>query len=271
MMIKILRTIPLLLLLLVALPLGLRAQVQAHPVFERSAAFEGEEHLHYSVYFRWGIIKGKAGDAVISISPMHHKGQWLQQLHFRTKGIFESVFPMRDTLETVYGANKMPHRWAKRCNEGGYYLIDELDYSYSSQRTTVKSMRRTLSEVKVDTTLVISRSQPAVDMLAAFAFMRGLDHTKLVPGYREYFVVPIGHDLVRCEIAYAAKERMSIPDGVEVEAVRYALRIADSAFAKSNNAVQLWVSNDDRRIPLKIKAKLTLGYAECSLTRIVKR
>ncbi|KGL53063.1 hypothetical protein HQ29_02855 [Porphyromonas canoris] len=229
------------------------------------------ERLEYEVRFKWGIINGRAGLASVSTRELGGGKQWFRELHFQTTGMIYSVFPMKDTLSTLYNSNYQPLRWEKRVRENGYYLIDEIQYDYSPRFTSIRSKRYTLSEMKVDTLFSVPKERMALDMVAAFGFIRSED-IPLPDGvsgkFKGYnFYVPIGKDLVPCRVVVVSREVISMPWSPKVPAIKMVLSINDEAFTGKNDNVELWISEDKYRIPLMVKAKLKLGAAHCILQK----
>ncbi|MDO4789741.1 MAG: DUF3108 domain-containing protein [Porphyromonas sp.] len=229
------------------------------------------ERLEYEVRFKWGIINGRAGIASIFTRELGGGKQWFRELHFQTTGMVYSVFPMKDTLSTLYNSNYQPLRWEKRVRENGYYLVDEIQYDYSSRSTSIRSKRYTLTEMKVDTLFSVPKERIALDMVAAFGFIRSEDiaipdESKGRPmGYN--FYVPIGKDLVPCRVSVVSREVISMPWSPKVPAIKMVLSINDEAFTGKNDNVELWISEDKYRIPLMVKAKLKIGAAHCILQK----
>ena len=48
--------------------------------------------------------------------------------------------------------------------------------------------------------------------------------------------------------------------------LRFEVDIVDPAFEESKTAMEVWVSDDNNRIPIKLKAKLKVGAAEAEIT-----
>lgn len=247
------------------------AQDYRQELYQRSATFKGAEQLHYNVYFRWGIIKGTAGTAIIKTSMVPSTKQWFQQVRFKTSGVFESIFPMRDTLEVLHDPNKLPLRSEKRTDDGGYYSIDEITYNYSGDMTRVRMKRKTPTELKLDTLFVIKSSRVVADMQSAFNVIRAIDRSKIKLHYKLSFVIPVGEDIVPCEVVYAGREVYRMPDGQDKEVLRFFLNVEDEAFSKSTQSAELWLTDDEYLIPVKVRAKLKVGYAECVLSSVTRR
>lgn len=234
-----------------------------------SKGFFNGETLRYEVRFKWGLINGRAGLAKISTRKLDRNEQWFRELTFRTTGIFNTVYEMRDTMSTLYSSAGIPLRWEKRVMENEYYLIDALQYAYTDRNTVVKSKRYHYDQVKVDTILSASSNKLVLDMLALFGYLRFQDfEVNKRNGQNTYHVyVPIGKELVHCRLYYLGAEKTSTILGKDTDCHKFLLNVADEAFSTKQN-VEVWVSNDNRRIPLKVKAKLKIGYALCLLSEI---
>ncbi len=230
-----------------------------------SKTFAQPEQLRYSVYFTWGFIKGKAGEAVILTREMKQRDQWFQQLKFRTTGIFESVFPMRDTLETLYGASQQPMRWEKRVSEGGDYLVDEITYTPLPNKWAIHSRRYNSTSTSIDTTFMVNNNKPVVDLLSTITLVRNLNLSLLKPGYQLPFTVVLGKSQVPCILVYSGIDILTLPNKSDVECIRMDLNIHDEAFHNHSKSAQVWISNNEQALPVRIRAKLKIGYAECNL------
>ena len=74
------------------------AQALPHGIFR-----EGEAQ-HFQLYFKWGLIMAKAGKAEFRMQSDTLAGDsvWHYALRFQTTGLFERVFPMRDSLDSYF-------------------------------------------------------------------------------------------------------------------------------------------------------------------------
>lgn len=221
------------------------------------------ESVNYDLYFKWGVIMSRAGEATISYNATRFRGNDARRYRmiFRTIKIFESIYRMRDTLDCYYTPEGALLYSVKRSNENDYRLTDELTFYYPAKtRTTIRSRRYTPTETKIDTTLYV-RSGCAFDMLGATYFLRTLPRASLRAGDVFPAVIAVGRDLVKVNLRYHG------PDVVEHGKARYrthrfSIDIHDDAFTQTRSAAELWVGADDNFVPIKIRAKLKIGYAE---------
>jgi len=224
------------------------------------------EQLDYTIYFKWGILMPKAGEATFSYSPSSEGAEPgnTSRMLFRTTGMFESIFKMRDTLECYSDTTLLLLRGEKRANDGGYYSADKIWFSYDKGITTAKSLRYNLSRTIIDTTLVVDDGC-ALDMLGTILYVRSLDWENLKPGASFSVKVIIGRDIVNTNLNYKGPETISGKDNYKYNTHHFTIDIFDEAFSVEKSAADLWISNDANRIPVKIRAKLKIGAAEAYL------
>jgi hypothetical protein len=222
---------------------------------------QGEE-VRYDIYFKWGILMPRAGEALVTFNESDLNGQpaSLYRLLFNTVGIIESVYKMRDTLDCYYDTDNRLLYSSKRINEGGFYLIDELTFTYAGETTSVHSFRYTPASTRIDTNLILS-SGHVFDMLGATFFLRTLDRKNLKPGDSFPFIVAIGRDLIQASYRYQ-NQAIIERDNVKYRTHYYIIDIYDDAFSQSKAAAELWVGDDENQIPIKIRTKPKVGYAE---------
>jgi len=219
------------------------------------------ESVTFDVYFKWGLIMPRAGEAILSFNKDYSikDATYQYRLLFKTAKFFDNFFSMRDTLSSYYNEKNQLIYSAKRTNDGGYYSIDKLFFNYHEQHTTVHSLRYTINNVKIDTTMTVQGF--VTDLLGAFYFLRGIDRNTLKSGDTFNAITAIGRDLVK--VKYIYNNQSIIEHGnVKYNTRYFKIDIYDNAFESTNTAAEVWVSDDDNFIPIKIRSKLKVGYAE---------
>ena len=92
------------------------AMAQEIPVRHR---FNSGEEVQYELYFKWGLLMPRAGHATLSIRDAEYEGEpsCHYRLIFRTSGIIEKVYKMRDTIDCHFTPDMLLLRSEKRVNE----------------------------------------------------------------------------------------------------------------------------------------------------------
>lgn len=220
------------------------------------------ERVDYDLYFKWGMLMSKAGLATLSVKESSFEGDpsWHYNLLFRTSGMVEKVFRMRDTIDCYYSKEPRLLYSSKRTNEGGYYQMDNLLFDYQRNNALdIYSRRHTLKETKIDT--VLTAKGYAFDMLGASMYLRSLDWKKMSYGAEFPFVIAVGRDLVNARFRYTGQQIVEHKEA-KFRTRHFYIDIYDEAFTQAKEAAEVWIGDDENHIPVKVRAKLKIGAAE---------
>lgn len=236
------------------------ARAQEIPAGER---FKAGEKVQYELYFKWGLLMPRAGQATLSIreAEYENKPAYHYRLLFRTSGIFEKVYKMRDTIDCHFSPEMLLLRSEKRVNENDYYLIDDLRFSYEDKKILAHSHRYTPTRTKIDTVLV-SEAPYMFDMLGATMYLRSLDWEGMKSGDSFPFEVAIGRDRIHISYRYTGQQIVERSETLKYRTRHFYIDIYDEAFTQSKAAAEIWIGDDENHIPVKIRAKLKIGAAE---------
>jgi len=220
------------------------------------------ESVTYEVYFKWGVIMPRAGNAVITFNKNTSLSNAVSQymLQFKTAAFFDNFYKMRDTLVCYYNTDNKIVFSEKYTNEGDYYSIDRLTFTYNENKTNIHSYRATPKRVKIDTVLTVVDDY-VTDLLGSFFYVRCLDRKNLRSGDIFPFTVALGRDLVKIQLCYqnqAIVER----GNVKYNTLYFKINIYDEVFTTTTTSAELWMGNDDNFLPIKIRSKLKVGYVE---------
>lgn len=241
---------------LLLLPAGGRGQC-----ISSTTIFQDGERVDYDLYFKWGVLMPKAGLATLSVKEDSYKNDpaWRYRLLFRTSGMMEKVYKMRDTLDCYFSQESQLLFSSKRTNEGDYYLVDNLTFRYPSSGAAVHSHRYNLKATKVDTVLRVEGC--LFDMLGATMYLRSLDWEKMKYGAEFPFHVAIGREIVKVSYRYTGQQIVD-RGAVKFRTRHFYIDIIDEVFTQSRAAAEVWIGDDRNHLPIKIRAKLKIGAAE---------
>jgi len=207
----------------------------------------------------------RAGEARFSFNKSDLQGQpaSLYRMIFHTANIFEAVYKMRDTINCYYNMDNTLLYSVKHTVESGYDLTDKLSFSYYNEKSSVHSLRYTPTTKKIDTTLMVA-SGYVFDMLGATFLLRTIDRHKLQIGDVFLCTVITGKDLIGTSFRYQGQAIVE-RDQFKYRTHYYIIDIHDDAFSQSKASAELWIGDDDNYVPVKVRTKLKIGYAEVYL------
>ncbi len=240
------------------------------PSYSQSTPYNIGEELEYNIYFKYGIVMAKAGSAAHKITASSFQGQPTikSELSFRTSSTFDKIYKIRDTLQShaLMNANGFkPIYHKKYLHEGKTHYIEDLFFrQFSPAYSEVRSVRQTAERVKFDT--ILFSEGPGYDIVNIFFFVRLLDYSNPVPGQTFSIVNFMGKDVVRLKIRYQGQTILRKSETEKFKTLKFNIDIIDKAFEESKDAMEVWISDDDNRLPVKMKAKLKIGAAEAELS-----
>lgn len=233
--------------------------------------FQSGEELHYDIRYKYGFVVMKSGSAQYGLEAVvfDRKSALKSALSFKTTSIFDKIFMIRDTLYSYAGIPDLKPLYHNRSvNEGGYCFTEEMRVLKHGISSTEVNVKRTRNEIlRLDT--VISSDLPGYDLLNMFLFIRNRDYSQLDQGQTCTVATFLGEKKVNIVIRYQGQTVIR-KGNTGYKALKLSVDVINEVFTESKNAVEVWISDDENHIPLKIKAKLKIGAAEAELSSFSK-
>jgi hypothetical protein len=229
--------------------------------------FRDGETLKYDIHYKYGLVMLKAGTAeyAINAGSYNNKNAWNSTLYFKTSSFFDKIFKIRDSLYSQVNENLEPLYHRKEINEGHTYFREEVIFTkFGSTYSEAHVRRKNLEKVKLDT--ILHANNYGFDILNVFMFARSLDYPRLKMGDSFNLSAFIGKRKVNIIVHFKGQAVIEKSETLKYNTYKLALDITDEAFNGSENVMEIWISNDENHIPLKMKAKLKIGAAEAELT-----
>ncbi len=222
--------------------------------------FYSGENLHYSIYYNWGFIWKKAAVGKLNVHTTSYNNEtaYEMSLSCQTLKIVDKIMPVRDTLRAFTSLNIQPLFYNKITNEGSFSGKDFLLYRYEDDRYGADVMLERRNRPNADTTLWLDE-QP-YDMLSIFYYLRALDYEH-TPMYMQYDIPIItGRRCVTMRIKYMGQTSVKLHSGNRYSAHKlYLSFFHDTNIKDEDEPIEVWLTDDDRKIPVKVSGKLPLG------------
>lgn len=255
-------TLALLLTLLsgVAAAQGPTARLKSSPMLA------GTETLTFDLSYSVAFIKGSVGTATLTTTQTRGGG-CSTRLLLRTKNAVETFFPMRDTMQTWYGADRLPQRFYKGIDENKYRMRDEVTY-----RFTPKTVFTSARQYHEDGTLRESRdsridatSAAVLDLISMVAYVRAIPEDELAAAKSgQSFIIPLGKELTEGRFTFIGYKVRKY-QGKSVSTMEVSFDIGDPGFKKNRDTLRLYITRDAKRLPIFARAELAIGSVDCRL------
>jgi len=216
-------------------------------------SFQIGEKLRYRISF--GFVD--AGEAVLETKATEIKGANRSLYHVigtgRTLGAFNAVFKVNDRYESYIDQQSiMPWFFHRRVDEGGYKIKQDYVFRQHSEKVDNGKGKNFTAPMGVQ------------DMISCFYYARTLDFTNIKKG--KIFVIPtfMDDELFDLKIKYMGDEVIDIRKG-KFKCMRFVPVVQTGRYFKHEEDVSFWITKDQNRIPILIKAKIPVGNVKMQL------
>lgn len=225
----------------------------------KNNAFKAGEKLTYDLYYKYGILNMKGGRATIDTEATNYEGKdaYKITLHAASRGLIGNLFTIDDTLTSYMDKNLVPLLFVKAADEVGDYTRERHIYSYKNGVTSIRTIRHRNGEFKFDENITTNKC--TYDMVSILAFARTLDYSNMQIGDNTEVQFITGKRLVNMYIRHRGTTSLKVNNGKTYDAVELSLMILDDAFVDQEEAMRVWITNDENKLPLQIYSKLKVG------------
>ncbi len=241
------------LILLTLTTLLAHGQQKDRVILTKHRAFQAGEELTYNV--RYGIIPGGAGYFSIKDSLLNGKKVNHIKVKGVTTGLADAIFKVRDVYESFMDVETdLPIKAIRNIREGRYRYYDEITYDRDSS--------------VVHTTRTGTHKVPPkiLDAVSAFYFARShVFNDQLKEGEMIELVTFFAGKVYPMRIRYRGIETISTRFG-KVQCYLFSPVTEVGRAFKTEDDMQVWISRDGNRLPMRIKFNLVVGSFVCELT-----
>lgn len=215
-------------------------------------AFGLGEKLTFDV--NYGFVT--AGIATFSIPEIRTiAGRKVYRIKFEVNTVpaFDPFFKVRDRYETYLDVEGIfPWRFEQHIREG----------KYTRDFSAFFDQRRNLAK----TSEGVFKVPPYVhDIVSAFFYVRTLDFSNFKKGDKlklQNFYKDRTYDL---EVLYHGKEVVTVKAG-KFRCIVVEPLVQEGGLFKSEGSILIWLTDDDNKMPVKVKTKVVIGAIDSELT-----
>lgn len=217
-------------------------------------SFQIGEKLRYRITY--GFVD--AGEAVLEVKSTTKKGASNRELYHmkatgKTLSGFNAVFKVNDVYESYIDKKGIfPWQFVRRVDEGGYKINQ--DYAFKHDKLKVDNGEGKEFAIPVG----------IQDMISSFYYARTMDFKNAKPGEIFEFKCFMDDKVWPLKVKYVKDEVIHIRKG-KFKCKKFVPVVQTGRYFKSENDVNFWVTDDNNRIPILIKAKIPVGTVKLHL------
>jgi hypothetical protein len=220
-------------------------------------AFKTGEYFKFRIHY--GVVNAgyatlEVKDAVRNNKKVHHVvgngvTSGMTRFFFNVKDVYESYF------DKVTGK---PYQYVRKIDEGGYTKNQEGFFNQNSNTVLVKDYKNNKQKT-------ISVTENVQDIVSTFYYLRNHPSVdKLKVGESITIDMFFDEEVTKFRLKFIGREDISTKFGIVSTMVFRPMVQAGRVF-KEQESLTVWISDDENKVPLRIKASLAVGSLKADL------
>ncbi len=233
-----------------------RDTVSTSEIELKKKAFDVGEWFKFRIHY--GLVT--AGYATLEVTQDQTKSDAYHIKGFgETTGFSRIFFKVEDYYETkVDKTTALPYQFIRKIDEGGHTKNKVIDFDQSARVAYVHDKKRNKEHE-------IKTPGDVQDMVSTFYYLRNaVDTTHLKEGDETEVTMFFDEKNYPFKLRYLGKEQIKTKFG-KTDALMFRPLVLAGRVFKEQESLTVWVSDDDNKIPLRIKASLAVGSIKADL------
>lgn len=224
---------------------------------QKERAFDSGEWFKFRVHY--GLIN--AGYATLELQEATKNNRKVYHAIGKgyTTGMSRFFFRVDDNYESYFDKETgNPYQFVRKIDEGGYKKNQEGFFNQSDNKIFVKDYKN-----KSENTFLIPENTQ--DIISTFYYLRNhptID--KLKVGESVTVDMFFDNETTKFKLKYIGKEDLDTKFGI-VPTMIFRPLVQSGRVFKEEESLTIWISDDDNKIPVSIKASLTVGSIKADL------
>ncbi len=231
-------------------------------------AFRVGEKLTFNI--RYGIFK--AGEATMEVREIALVNDSIPAYHIvttaRSARFFDVFYKVRDEVETYLDARGLfSWKFNKRLREAGYKFDLFVKYDPLHRKANVHRIRyhkKTPLKIRKESKFTLDVPAYVLDVLGAFYYVRT---QRLKVGEPIYMANHDNKKVFELKVIIQRREQIKVPAGKFKCIVVKPVLEGESIF-KQKGELWIWLTDDEHKIPVKMKSKVAVGSITTELKKI---
>ncbi|MBA3828814.1 MAG: DUF3108 domain-containing protein [Taibaiella sp.] len=220
----------------------------------RNTSFQEGERMHFKVYYNVSKLWIGAGDAVFTTALEELNGRKVYHItgDGRTSKSYEMFYKVRDNYESFIDVETMlPVKFIRNVNEGGFKIYNNVTFNQKIGQA-------------VSTKGIYTVPRCVQDVLSTIYYARNIDYNKYKPGDKIPFSMFLDDQVYHLYIRYMGKEEVTTRYG-KFNAIKIVPLLIEGTIFKGGEKMQVWVSDDNNHLPLRIESPILIGSVKVDL------
>ena len=222
------------------------------------SSFQSGEWLKFKLNYSGWV---KAGNATLEVKEATYKNRAVCHVVGKgwTTGAIKWFFKVNDLYESYFDkATGRPYKFIRNISEGGHVKNRVIEFDYEKNLAFVNDLRH-----KTKKTVAITSD--IQDMVSAYYYLRDHYNTETIKvGDTVKLNMFFDNEIFGFKLKFLGRETINTKFG-NINCLKFRPYVMAGRVFHEEESVTLWVSADNNKIPIKIKADLRVGSLRSDL------
>ena len=225
---------------------------------QSESSFQSGEWLKFKLNYSGWV---KAGNATLEVKEATLKNRAVCHVVGKgwTTGAIKWFFKVNDLYESYFDKpTGRPYKFIRNINEGGHVKNRVIEFDYEKNLAFVNDLRH-------KTKKTVSITSDIQDMVSAYYYLRDhYDTDTIKVGHTVKLNMFFDNEIFGFKLKFLGRETISTKFG-NINCLKFRPYVMAGRVFHEEESVTLWVSADNNKIPIKIKADLRVGSLRSDL------
>lgn len=236
---------------------GLLIFAASFSVAKQDSAFTTGEFFKFRIHY--GMVN--AGYATLEMKEAVRNNKKVHHVVGRgyTVGMTKFFFKVEDDYQSYFDRETgQPYQFIRKIDEGGYTKDQEGFFNQTKNTVLVKDYKN-----KTEKTFAVTEN--VQDIVSSFYYLRNHPKIdKLAPGESITIDMFFDDEIYKFKLKYLKREDINTKFGT-VSSMVFRPYVQSGRVFKEEESLTVWISDDENKVPLRIKASLAVGSLKADL------
>lgn len=226
-------------------------------VVDQDNAFTTGEFFKFRIHY--GLVN--AGYATLEVKETVRNNKKVHYVVGKgyTVGMTKFFFKVEDDYQSIFDKETgQPYQYLRKIDEGGYTKNQEGFFNQTKNTVLVK-------DYKNNTEKTFSVTENVQDIVSSFYYLRNHPKIdKLAVGESILIDMFFDDEVFKFKLKYLGKEDIDTKFGT-IPTMVFRPYVQSGRVFKEQESLTVWISDDDNKMPIRIKASLAVGSLKADL------
>ncbi len=221
------------------------------------SAFDVGEWFKFRIHY--GLVTAGYATLEVKEATKNNKKVFYAAGYGYTTGMTKMFFKVEDHYQSFIDKNtSKPYQFLRKIDEGGYTKNQEGFFNQDKNTVFVK-------DYKNNTEKTFTVTENVQDIVSSFYYLRNHPNIdKLKVGEAIMIDMFFDDEIVKFKLKFIGRETLKTKFG-KVKTMIFRPLVQSGRVFKEEESLTVWVSDDENKIPLRIKASLAVGSLKADL------